>query len=129
MDLSTKKSLPLKWQPKLSHHFLIVQFFFNVFHSNLGCMIVIKCKSVNQKIMPIEMVTKIKSPCFNNSKFFKSFFALMIEFRLLDYNQGVDKLTKKSWLLKWRPKFGPNCFSVFLPHWQLLLGRQIMTKV
>jgi hypothetical protein len=31
---------------------------------------------------------------------------LAIEFKLLDYDQGVDKLIKKSWPLRWRSKLG-----------------------
>ncbi len=52
---------------------------------------------------------------------------------LTNYDQGVDRLTKQSWLLTiWRPKSSCYFFNIhffsFL-HWQLNLGRWIVIGV
>jgi hypothetical protein len=53
-------------------------------------------------ILVVEMGTKIWSPLFNSANLFSIyFFALATKVRKLDYNQSVDRSTKKSWPLKW----------------------------
>jgi hypothetical protein len=54
---------------------------------------------VNQKILTIEMMTKIKSLFFNGLNFVSVFFFFWVfatEFKPLDCNNGFDMLTKKS---------------------------------
>lgn len=61
--------------------------------------------------MAVEMVIEIWLPFFNDP--LNHFYSpLVTKFGLLDYNQGLDKLTKELWMLRWCLKSGCHFLTI-----------------
>jgi hypothetical protein len=122
------------WPKNLGHwdgdwnHVAIVLMFFPIGNRIQVIGLGSGCGQVYWKILDVEMVTKI----LNCPNYFLVFFsALPTEVRYSDYDWNVDKLTKKSWSLKWWLDFGDHFvmvhhfFSFFL-NFFICTGDQVL---